>query len=325
VGTRRRVFRFTVASLALSVLATVAVAQTYPDRSIRLVVPENPGNANDIGARILASSMSTYLDKSVIVENRPGGATLVGTRAVLEARPDGYTILATGSTPLIISALLNKNITYDLTKDVTPIVSIAHTSWVLVVGKNLPVKSVRELVAYAKANPNKLNIGFTQGSGPQLVAESFKAATGIDVIGVPYQGGARVVTDLLGGVVNLSFNAPATTLPAIQSGGLRALAVTGASRDPLLPEVPTMTEEGFPSLTLTSTLGLLGPANMPSDIVRKIYDAVAESARSPDVQASLRKVGYTPGVESSREFAKLLAQYQRTWLPLARSAGFAIR
>jgi tripartite-type tricarboxylate transporter receptor subunit TctC len=320
---RRRFLELACASIALPTLASAVHAQPYPNRPIRLVVAEAPGNANDSIARMLAASMSSYLGTKVVVENRPGGGTLVGTRAVLEAQPDGYTILAAGSSPVIISALLNKNIKYDLTRDITPIAGVAWTSWVLVVSPTVPVNSLQELVTYAKANPRKLNIGFAQGSGPHLIAESFKTTAGIDIVGVPYQGGSQVVTDLLGGHLHLFFGAPATTLPSIASGGLRALAVTGASRDALLPDVPTMKEQGFPSLTLASTLGLLGPAHMPPDIVQKLYQGVEESV--PRLTDSLRKVGYTPHVEAPRDYAKLLEHYQKIWIPIAHDAGFMIK
>jgi tripartite-type tricarboxylate transporter receptor subunit TctC len=320
---RRRFSGFACALIALPMLASAASAQPYPNRPIRLVVAEAPGNANDSIARMLAPSMSSYLGTNVVVENRPGGGTLIGTRTVLDAQPDGYTILAAGSSPLIISALLNKNIKYDLSRDITPIAGVAWTSWVLVVSPKVPVNSLQELVTYAKANPRKLNIGFAQGSGPHLIAESFKTTAGIDIVGVPYQGGSQVVTDLLGGHLHLFFGAPATTLPSITSGGLKALAVTGASRDALLPDVPTMKESGFPGLTLASTLGLLGPAHMPPDVVLKLYQGV--EASMPRLTDSLRKVGYTPNFETPQDYAKLLEHYQKIWIPIARDIGFTIR
>jgi tripartite-type tricarboxylate transporter receptor subunit TctC len=322
---RVRFRRFGHGSVLLVVLATAAHAQSYPDRPIRIVLAEAPGNANNTIARMLAAAMSSSIGTSVIVENRAGGGTLVGTRAVLDARPDGYTLLAAGSSPLIISALLNKNITYDLTKDITPIAGVGWTAWVLVASPRIPVKSVGELVAYAKANPGKLNIGYAQGSGPHLIAEAFKSMAGIDIIGVPYQGGPQVVTDLLGGSLQLFFGAPSTTLPSIESGALRALAVTGASRDDLLPDVPTMEEAGFPALTLTSTVGLIGPARMSPQVVQKIYQGVETSVRSPRLRDGLGKAGYKANLQAPPEYAELLKHYQQIWLPLAQAAGFSIR
>jgi tripartite-type tricarboxylate transporter receptor subunit TctC len=220
---------------------------------------------------------------------------------------------------LTVASLLNVS---DLLKDLSPVAGIARTSWVLVVNPAIPAKSLAELVAYARANPGKLNIGFAQGTGPQFVAEAFKAVAGIDVVGIPYAGGSQVVRDLLGGSVQLYFGSAATTLPLIEAGSLRALVSTGESRDPLLPDVPTMKELGFPRMTLNSVLGIFGPAQMPQAVVERFYHGAQDSIRSAPVSDSIVKIGYVPEVRSPLEFGRLLQEYQQIWVPMAREIGF---
>ena len=313
---RRTLLQVSGASIALS--SSVAHAQSYPNRQIKFILAEAAGSSNDVVARIIAQPISSILGQSVIVENRPGGGTLIGVRAVVEAPPDGYTLLVSSSSALITTALLNKNDTYDLNRDLTPIAGVASTSWVLVINPDVPAKSLQELVSFAKANPGKLNIGFAQGTGPQMVAESFKTIAGLDIVGIPYTGGARVVTDLLGGSLQLYFGSAATTLSFVKSGALQALVVTGEERDPLLPDLPTMTEAGFPSLTLASALGIFGPAHMPAQIADDIYRGVTECVRSPALAAQIRSVGYTPAVMPAQGYADLLRHYQDIWTPIAR-------
>ena len=227
----------------------------------------------------------------------PEAARLIGTRSVIDAAADGHTLLVSSTSALTVASLLNVS---DLLKDLSPVAGIARTSWVLVVNPAIPAKSLAELVAYARANPGKLNIGFAQGTGPQFVAEAFKAVAGIDVVGIPYAGGSQVVRDLLGGSVQLYFGSAATTLPLIEAGSLRALVSTGKSRDPLLPDVPTMKELGFPRMTLNSVLGIFGPAQMPQAVVERFYHGAQDSIRSAPVSDSIVKIGYVPEVRSPR-------------------------
>lgn len=315
---RRHILQLAAGAATLPALAGDAWAQTYPSRTVKLVLSEAAGSSNDVIARILAPGLSSYLGQPVIVENRPGGGTVIGMRTVMTSPPDGYTLLVSSSSVLITSSLLNKSFTFDLGKDITPIAGVASTSWVLVMNPAVPAKSLPELVAYAKANPGKLNIGYGQGTGPQLVAESFKSSAGLNIVGIPYSGGSQVVKDLLGGTVQLYFGSPATTLSQIESGALKALVVTGTSRDALLPKVPTMKEAGFPDLTLASMLGVFGPPQLPAAIVEKIYRGVEESMRAPKLQDSMRRVGYEPNVTPQKDFVALLKHYKQIWTPLVR-------
>jgi tripartite-type tricarboxylate transporter receptor subunit TctC len=317
---KQRRFLACAGAIALALLTgTDAPAQLYLGRPIKLVLAEAAGSSNDLVARLLAPPIAALLGQPVVVENRPGGGTLIGTRSVVDAAADGHTLLVSSTSALTVASLLNVS---DLLKDLSPVAGIARTSWVLVVNPAIPAKSLAELVAYARANPGKLNIGFAQGTGPQFVAEAFKAVAGIDVVGIPYAGGSQVVRDLLGGSVQLYFGSAATTLPLIEAGSLRALVSTGESRDPLLPDVPTMRELGFPRMTLNSVLGIFGPAQMPQAVVERFYHGAQDSIRSAPVSDSIVKIGYVPEVRSPPEFGRLLQEYQQIWVPMAREIGF---
>ena len=322
---KRRGFLACAGAVALSpFIQTGATAQIYPDRPVKLVLAEGAGSSNDLVARLLAPPMSASLGQAVIVENRPGGGTLVGTRSVVDAPPDGYTLLVSSTSVMTVASLLHKD-AYNTLTDLSSVAGIAWTAWVLVANPAVPAGSLSELVAYAKANPGKLNIGFVQGTGPQFVAESFKAVAGIDLVGVPYTGGAQVVRDLLSGTIQLYFGSAATTLPLIKAGSLRAIVTTGEARDPLLPDVETMKEAGFPRMTLNSVLGLFGPARIPATAVDTLYRGVADSVRSPAFKDGLLKIGYSPELRSSAAFSRLLREYQQVWIPMARQIGFGTR
>ena len=237
------------------IVAGTAWAQTYPSKLIKFVLPLSAGSPIDVIARIVAPALSSQLKQTVIVENRPGGGTTVGTRAVATAAPDGYTLLFASATHTLGPALI-KNPGYDPLKDFAPIATVGSGSWVLVVAPSVPAQSVQELIAYAKANPGKLNWGFGRNAGPHLLGELFLLATGIDVNKVPYKSGADAVPDMLGGRVQMNFGTIENLAPLVQEGKLRALVVTGETRSPNLPDVPTMIEAGFPR----SDAGILGRA-----------------------------------------------------------------
>lgn len=299
-----------------------SIADTLSGSPIRFVLAEAAGSSNDLVARILAPSIATALRRLVVVENRPGGATWVGTRAVIDARPDGTTLLVSSTSALTVASLLNKPASHDLQNDLSPIVGIARTSWILVASRTIPVSSMPELLAFAKANPGRLNIGFAQGTGPQFVAESFKAVAGLEIVGIPYAGGSQVTRDLLGGNIQLYFGSAATTLPLIEAGALRALGSTGVTRDPLLPNVPTMAELGLPRLTLNSVLGVFGPPGVPQDVAQQFFEAARDSVRSTSVADGLTKIGYVPEIRSPQEFQAVLKEYWRLWESMAGEIRF---
>ena len=241
---RRRFLHLAAGAAALPLASHVARAQAYPNKLIKLILPFLPGSPNDVIARLLAPSLSSRLGQPVVIDNRPGGGTSIGTKAVMTAEPDGHTLLVSSSNVHVIAQTLNRNVTFDPIKDFAPVATVATASWVLVITSAVPAKSLAEFIAYAKANPGKMNIGFGQGTGPQLVGELFKKVTGANIAGIPYKGGAQVMADMLGGQIQVNFNTIGSTLPLIREGKLRALAVTGATRSPDFPELPTMVEAG---------------------------------------------------------------------------------
>src|SRR6202051_2451616 len=245
-----------------------AQAQTYPARPIRLIVPFPPGGPVDVMARLVAERLPPNL-RFIVVDNRPGAGGTIGSRIAAAAEPDGYTLLFGSSTTLAAAPALYQNIGYDPIKNFTPVAMIASVSSALAVAPSLPVHSVAELVAYAKAHPGKLNYGAPTGALPHLTTEMFKAVAAIDIVHVPYKGAATAITDLLAGRVDLAFEPTSVLLAHIHAGELRALAVTSAPRSLELPTVPTMIESGFPGFTSVSWSGIVAPAGTPPDVVAK--------------------------------------------------------
>jgi tripartite-type tricarboxylate transporter receptor subunit TctC len=238
-------------------------SQSYPSKPIRLIVPYTPGSPNDVIARLIVPSLSLRLGKSVVIDNRAGGGTTIGLKAVMSAPPDGYTLLFSNTPTHVIAQLIAKGTTYDPIKDFAPIATVGTSTLALVVPLSVPAKTLQEFVAYTKANPGKVNFGFGQGTLPHLVGEAFKVATGADIASIPYRGGAQAITDMLGGTIHLNVGATATLAPLVREGRLKAIAVSSPKRHRDLPDVPTMTESGFPGLTTVTYYGFLGPASLP--------------------------------------------------------------
>lgn len=308
------------AAVAISLIgASISCAQTYPSKPIKIVIPLTAGSPVDAMARLIAPALSARLGQPVIVENRPGGGGVIGTREVARAAPDGYTLLYVGLNHVFAPSTY-KTVDYDPVKDFAPVGTVGTVSWVVVVPPSLPVTSVQELVAYARAHPGKLNWGFGVGTGPHLFGEMFMAATGIDVARISYKGGPQVIPDMLGGRIHLNFGVTANFLPLIQDGTLRALAVTSENRDRDLPDVPTMTESGFPRLTRGAWSGLLAPAATPSSIVNRLNAEINANLATPEMRASLMKLGFEPKPGSPADFVTLLADEIDAWTVAANSA-----
>jgi tripartite-type tricarboxylate transporter receptor subunit TctC len=328
--TRLRSSRRTVlAVLAGSIVwAAPALAQspasTYPDRPIRIVVPFTAGSPNDVVARVIAAPLSARLGQPVVIENRPGGGTLIGTRAVLSSEHDGYTLLKMSSPTLFLNSLVNENVGFDPFKDIVPISTIGSTALVMVVTPDVTAKSLKELVAFSQANPQKLNIGYGRGTLPNLSSELLKWDTKAELNSIPYRGGAQVVTDMLGGRTHINLGSPATLLPLIRDKRLRAMAVTSAERMRDLPDVPTMAESGYPNVVGTNHWGLLGPAGMPKEIVQKLNREINEIIKTPEFQAALRKIGAEPRGGSPEDFTRLLQAEMKVWAPIVKATGFRL-
>jgi tripartite-type tricarboxylate transporter receptor subunit TctC len=308
------------AASAILIAAGASSAQAWPEKPIRLIVPLVAGGAPDGMARLTATALSARLGQPVIVENRPGGGGTLGTREVVRAAPDGYTLLFVGLNHVFAPSMA-KNLDYDPVKDFAPISTVGTGWYTLVVAPSVPAKSVKELAAYAKANPGKLNWGFGTATGPHLFGEMFAAATGMDVSRIPYKGGTQAIRDLLGGHVHMTFSVTALTLPLIREGRLRALAVSSATRDRDLPDVPTMTESGLPQMTRGFWSGLLAPAGTPAPIVNRLNAEVNAILATSDMKVSLAKLGFEPKLGSPQEFAAMLLDEIATWKAVAKTAG----
>jgi tripartite-type tricarboxylate transporter receptor subunit TctC len=295
-------------------------AQTYPNKVIKVLLPLSAGSPIDVIARIVAPAMSSRLQQPVIVENRPGGGTTIGIKAVATSAPDGYTLLFAAAT-LTLSPALIRNPGFDPITDFAPVAMVGSGSWALVVDPSVPARSVQELVAYAKANAGKLNWGFGRNAGPHLLGELFVLATGINVNRVPYRSGADAIPDMLGRRVHMNFGTIENLAPLVREGKLRALVVTGETRSPSLPDVPTMIEVGFPKLTRGFWAGLLAPAGTPADIVNRLNAEINASLAASDVRDALIKVGVEPQGGSPQGFASLIADEVEAWKTAAKVAG----
>jgi tripartite-type tricarboxylate transporter receptor subunit TctC len=304
--------------------STAARAETFPERPIKIIAPFTPGSPNDVVARLIATPMGALLGQSVVIENKPGGGTSIGVKAAMTAEPDGYTLLISNSPTHFIAPLVNKTFTYDPLKDFVTVASVASGGLMLVVAPDVPAKTLKEFIAYAKTNPGKLNFGFGQGTLPQLVGEMFKLAAGVDTANIPYKGGAQAIPDMLGGRVQMNIGTISTLAPLVRQGKLRALAITSAERNPELPDVPTMTESGLPEVASLTVYGLFGPAGMPADVIRRLNSSVNESLKSEELRAAIRRIGFEPQAGSPEDFSKLLVNEMKVWIPIVQKTGFQL-
>jgi tripartite-type tricarboxylate transporter receptor subunit TctC len=298
-------------------------AQTYPNRPIKLIVPFPPGGPTDVTARLLGHAFQSTLGQNVVVESRPGGAGgTIGAKAVASADPDGYTLLISQVGALTISPSLYKNLEYDVLKNFTPVALVVESPQILTISATLPVKTFGELIAYAKANPGKINFASPgAGTQPHLLGELLKLTAGITLTHVPYRGSAPAITDLLTGQVQVMFDSPSVMLQHIEAGKLRALAVTSAKRDPHLPNVPTVAELGYPRLAATLWTGMLAPAGTPTAIVDKVNTAIDVGLKAPDIKASLDKLGVVTHHMTPTEFGAFMAAEVKKWAQVVKDAG----
>jgi tripartite-type tricarboxylate transporter receptor subunit TctC len=309
-----------IALIAAGLCAVPADAQIWPAKPIKVIVPYTPGSPVDVLARVVTQHLSARLGQSIVIDNRPGAGTTIGTKLAATADPDGYTLLV-GATSFILSFSLYQNLDYDPIRSFAPVAMLAHAPQVLVIAPSVPATTVREFVDYAKANPGKLNFGYGLGTLPQILGESFKAVTGTEIASIPYRGGAQAITDMLGGRIEMNFGTTATLLPLIRQGAIRALAVTTETRSKDLPDVPTMTESGLPELALIFSAGLLAPAGTPADIVDRLNAEINGTMQTPELAAEMEKLGFEPEICSPQEYAAFLADETRRWPPIVKAAG----
>ena len=314
-----RIFLVAAVLFGLSA-AGPATAQSFPDRPIKLIVPFPAGGSVDAMARLVAQQLSAKLGP-VVVENRPGAGATIGAKAVAMADPDGYTLLLGSAGSLCVAPALYSNAGYDPIKSFTPVATISLLPPVFVVGPEVPAKSIQEFVAYAKANPGKLNYGSALGTPPHLSGALFKARAGIDVTYIPYKGAAQSVSDLLAGQTHFSIDSLTSYYPLIKDGKVRALAVASAQRWPGLPDVPTMIESGYPGLALDAWVGVVAPAGTPAEIVNKLNAAINESLRSAEMDQALRNLSAIPKTGSPQDFAAFLAVEVPKWAEMVKISG----
>jgi tripartite-type tricarboxylate transporter receptor subunit TctC len=309
-----------IAALLLATLAGTAPAQTYPAKSIRLVVTFPTGGAPDILARIF--SEKTSLGQPVVVDNKPGAGGNIGAEIVAKSPGDGYSlVMATVGTHAINGALYSK-MPYDMVKDFTAIGLIASTPNLLVVNTSLPVKNVAELIAYGKANPNKLSFGSPGiGSSIHVSGELFKSMTGVQMTHVPYKGRQFALPDLLGGQIQLMFDNMPSALPMAKEGKLRALGQTGAKRSPSAPDVPTIAEQGLPGFEATAWFAFFGPAGTPREVVAKLNAEMQRIYKLADVQEKLKTLGLDTVLSSPEELAKYQAAEIAKWAKVVKESG----
>ena len=298
-----------------------AQAGDYPNRTVRIVVPYTPGGASDITARLLADRLGRKWAKPVVVENKAGASGMIGTDLVAKADPDGYTLALIASSHVANQSLF-KNVPYDTLKDFAPVTMTAQVQLALVVNADLPAKSVAELVALLKANPGKYNFASSgSGSNPQLFAEQFMQLSGTKMAHVPYKGSTAAHPDLLSGQVSVMFDAIASVLPHVKTGRLRMLAVCGAKRSPLLPEVPTLAEAGVPGYAMASWGGVLAPAKTPKPVIAKLHDDIVAALNEPEIRQRLADLGAEVIGNTPEQFQELLNSETARYATLIRAAG----
>ena len=292
------------AALAASLAATAVLAQVYPGKPIRLIVPFAAGGGNDNVARLVGKRLADSLGQPVVIDNRPGAGGVVGAELAAKSAPDGYTLFLGGVGSHAINPNLHAKLPYDPIKDFAPVSLLAQAPLVLVVHPSVPVHDVAEFIAYARAHPGRLNFASNgNGSSSQLAAVLFGSMAGVDMVHVPYKGLAPALTDLLAGEVQLMFSSVVAILPHIKAGKLRALAVTGAKRLAFMPELPTIAESGLPGYEASSWYGILAPAGTPRDIVMKLNAELAKALEQPEVKNSLLAEGAEPAGGSPERFA----------------------
>jgi tripartite-type tricarboxylate transporter receptor subunit TctC len=298
-----------------------ALAQNYPNRPVRFIVGFTPGGGVDINARLLASKMSELVGQQVVVENKPGAGTNIANEYVARAPGDGYTLLFT-SPAVAINMSLYRNPPYDALRDLTGISVFSQSTNLLVVPTSLPVRNVQELIALARERPGSLNYSSAgPGTTQHLAAELFKLRTGTNIVHVPYKGSAPSLTALIAGEVQLSFVNPLAIGQHVKSGRLRALAVAGASRTELMPEVPTMKEAGVEGVEVPLWFALLAPSATPHDTVRTLANAVARAAASPDTRKRLHEQGAEPIGNTPEEFQRQLRDEVARWAEVVKVSG----
>ena len=315
--------KFSLGALGLLFCVT-AQAQSYPTKPIRLIVPFPAGGPTDVTSRIISPKVSEALGQNIIIENRGGASSIIGSDLVAKAPPDGYTLLICTVTNAINVSLIPK-IPYDMARDFEPIAQLFITTSILTAHPSLPVKSVKELIALAKARPAQLTYGSAgNGSPSHLAGELLKTMTGITLLHVPYTGGGPAAVEQVAGQVQLAFLSAPAVVPFIKTGRLRALAVTNAKRSIVLPELPTIAETGLPGYESEGWSGIFAPAKTPAAIVQRLHNEFASALRDNDVRAKLIAAGTEPALKSSEEMGKKVRDEIARWSKVVKASGMKV-
>jgi len=313
-----RLFTFALALL----LPTLAAAQSFPSKPIRLICPFPPAGAVDIASRATANELTKILGQTVTVENRPGAGGNIGGVEVARSAPDGYTILMTTSGIQAINPALYAKMPFDPNKDLATVAPLVSLNNVLVLHPSVPAKSVKEVIALAKSQPGKLNFASSgAGTSIHMSGAMFLQMAGVDMIHIPYKGSGPAITDLLGGQVMMMFDNIPSSLPHIKAGKLRALATTGAKRDPALPDLPTMAEAGIPGYESGVWFGLMAPAGTPKDIIAKLNAAAVQAAKAPEFVKRMTDLGYNIIAGTPEEMAAMNQAEIKRWTPIVKASG----
>ena len=317
---RRRFLRLAAGAAVLPAVSNIAKAQAYPTRSVRLLIGYTPGGSADLTARLMGQWLSERLGQPFVIENRPGGGTNIATEAVLRAAPDGYTLLLVAPANAINATLYDK-LNFNFLQEIEPIAGIIRFPNVVVVNPSVPVKTIPELIAYAKANPGKLNMASSgNGSTIHMSGELFKMLTGINMVHVPYRGGAPALTDMLSGQVQVMFDNIPTCAEHVKSGKLRGLAVTSTARSNVLPDLPTVAEF-LPGYEASAWYGLAAPKGTPREMIETLNKAVNAVLADPVAQKRFAEIGAILLPGSAAEFGKLLADETEKWGKVVKFAG----
>jgi tripartite-type tricarboxylate transporter receptor subunit TctC len=316
-----KTLKWLAVGLCVLLAPALASAQSFPDHTIRLIVPFPPGGPNDIIARVVAQKMQEILKQTIIIDNRGGQGGVLGTDLVAKAKPDGYTIAVASAGALAISPSMEK-VAYETLKDLAPVTLVAKVPEMLVVAENVPAKNMAELVALAKKQPGKLNFASSgPGSLPHLAGELFKLTAKIDIVHVPYRGAAPAVNDLLGGQVQMVFLDLPVLLPQVKAGKLRPIAVGAEKRVPTLPDVPTTGEAGMPSLQTENWYGMVAPAGTPKEIIATLNKAAVAALKDPEVVSKLSSQGAILVGDTPDEFRAFIASETAKWAKVIKDAG----
>jgi tripartite-type tricarboxylate transporter receptor subunit TctC len=312
------------AALTAVAVARALAAEPYPTRPIRIVVPYAPGGATDLITRVVAKDLTASLGVSVIVENHAGGGGTIATKMVALADPDGYTLLTATNGPFAIGPAIYHNVGYDPIRSFAAIAYLAGAPDLLVTRADLPVKTLAELFAYARAHPGELNYGAGAGTPANLIIEWLKKRAGVDIVYIPHRGGAPATTDLIAGQTQVGIEIVAALRPYVRDGKLTPLAVTGAARSPELPQVPTLIESGFAGAEFIAAFGIVAPAGTSPEIVDKLNRSINASLGSASMQATLKKIGFQARIGSPQDLARFIADEMARWAEVARVTGVKI-